>query len=163
MTNYKVLHFATHGLLDERIPMRSALVLSLDQDPQEDGFYQVREIYNTKLSADLVVLSACQTGKGQLEKGEGVSGLSRAFLYAGAQSVLVSLWNINDRATAEFMEHFYTYLSRGESKEKALQSAKKRMLKSKYAHPFYWAAFVLIGDYKSPVNITKPSFWEKIF
>jgi CHAT domain-containing protein/Tfp pilus assembly protein PilF len=161
--DYKILHFATHGLLDEKVPMRSALVLSLDQDPKEDGFYQVREIYNTKLNSDLVILSACQTGKGQLEKGEGVSGLSRAFLHAGAQSVLVSLWNINDRATSEFMGYFYKYLYRGESKEKALQLTKLRMLKSKYAHPFFWAPFVLIGDYQSTVKLTKPTLWERIF
>ena len=163
MADYKIVHFATHGLLDEKVPMRSSLVLSLDQDPKEDGFYQVREIYNTRLNSDLVILSACQTGKGRLEKGEGVSGLSRAFLYAGAQSVLVSLWNINDKATSEFMGYFYQYLSQRKSKQKALQMAKIKMVKSKYAHPFYWGSFILIGDYLSSVKLTKPGFWEKIF
>ena len=163
LKDYKLIHFATHGLLDEKVPLRSSLVLTLDEDPEEDGFFQVREIYNTELNTDLVVLSACQTGKGKLEKGEGVSGLSRAFLYAGAQSVLVSLWNINDRATSKFMGYFYKYLSQGKSKDKALQIAKIKMIKSEYNRPFYWAAFVLNGDSKSSIKMTKPSFWERIF
>jgi CHAT domain-containing protein/tetratricopeptide (TPR) repeat protein len=152
LKDFKILHFATHGLLDENVSLRSALVLTLDEDPKEDGFFQVREIYGTQLDSDLVVLSACQTGKGELESGEGVSGLSRAFLYAGAQAVLASLWNINDRATAGFMGHFYRYLNQGKSKDEALQSAKLDMLKSSFRHPFYWAAFVVIGDSQSAVD-----------
>ena len=153
LQNFKVLHFATHGLLDEAVSLRSALVLTLDEDPREDGFFQVREIYGAKLNADLVVLSACHTGKGKLERGEGLSGLSRAFLHAGAQSVLASLWNVNDKATAELMAHFYTFLGQGQSKEEALRLAKRRMLQSAYAHPFYWAAFVLIGDSQAAVDL----------
>ena len=152
LKDFKILHFATHGLLDENVSLRSALVLTLDEDPEEDGFFQVREIYDIELDSDLVVLSACQTGKGELENGEGVSGLSRAFLYAGAQAVLASLWNINDRATAGFMGHFYRYLNQGKSKDEALQSAKLEMLKSPFRHPFYWAAFVVIGDSRSAVD-----------
>jgi CHAT domain-containing protein len=155
LTDYKIIHFATHGLLDEDEVGRSGLVLTLDDDPQEDGFFQVREIYNTRLNADLVVLSACQTGKGKLEKGEGVSGLSRAFLYAGAESVVVSLWNINDKSTALFMGYFYEYLARGESKSQALRLAKLKMQQSKYSHPYHWAAFILIGDFDSPVKISR--------
>lgn len=158
LTDYKIIHFATHGLLDEEVVGRSGLVLTLDDDPKEDGFFQVREIYNSRLNANLVVLSACQTGKGKLEKGEGVSGLSRAFLYAGAESVLVSLWNINDKSTAQFMTYFYKYLTRGDSKVQALRLAKIKMIQSKYSHPYYWAAFVLIGDFNSPVKISKPSY-----
>ncbi|MCK4944487.1 MAG: CHAT domain-containing protein, partial [Candidatus Aminicenantes bacterium] len=157
LSDFKIIHFATHGLFDEKIPQRSSIVLTLDEDPKEDGFFQVREIYNSKLNSDLVVLSACQTGKGKLEKGEGVSGLSRAFLYAGAQSVLVSLWNVNDKATSKFMEYLYKYLIAGKSKKEALQKAKIRMIRSKYNHPFYWAAFVLIGDGESSVKINKSS------
>jgi CHAT domain-containing protein/tetratricopeptide (TPR) repeat protein len=152
LKDFKILHFATHGLLDENVSLRSALVLTLDEDPEEDGFFQVREIYNIELDSDLVVLSACQTGKGELASGEGVSGLSRAFLYAGAQAILASLWNINDRATAGFMGHFYRYLNQGKSKDEALQSAKLEMLKSSFRHPLYWAAFVLIGDSQSKVD-----------
>ena len=155
LNDYKIIHFATHGLLDEDVVGRSGLVLTLDNDSQEDGFFQVREIYNSRLNADLVVLSACQTGKGKLEKGEGVSGLSRAFLFAGAESVVVSLWNINDKSTALFMSHFYKYLVRGESKAEALRQAKLKMIQSKYSHPYHWAAFVLVGDFDSPVKITR--------
>lgn len=157
LSDYKIIHFATHGLFDEKSPQRSSIVFTLDDDPREDGFFQVREIYNSKMSSDLVVLSACQTGKGKLEKGEGVSGLSRAFLYAGAQSVLVSLWNVNDNVTSEFMEYFYKYLIAGKSKQDALQRAKIKMIRSKTSHPFYWSAFVLIGDGESSVTMNKSS------
>lgn len=153
--DYNVVHFATHGWIDEDVIGRSGLVLTLDDDPAEDGFFQVREIYGIRMHADLVVLSACQTGKGKLEKGEGVSGLSRAFLFAGADSVVVSLWNIDDRSTAIFMDHFYNYLIRGEGKAQALRLAKLDMLDSKYNRPYFWAAFVLIGDARSPVNLSK--------
>ncbi|MFQ6083180.1 MAG: CHAT domain-containing protein [Candidatus Aminicenantia bacterium] len=163
LKDYKIIHFATHGLLDENVAGRSALVLTLDEDPTEDGFLQVREIYNIRLNADLVVLSACQSGKGKIEKGEGVSGLARAFLYAGAESVLVSLWSINDKSTAQFMTYFYEYLSQGKSKSEALRQTKIKMLKSNYNHPFHWAAFILIGDYNSSIKISKPSFWERLF
>jgi CHAT domain-containing protein/Tfp pilus assembly protein PilF len=155
LKDYKIIHFATHGLLDEEVVGRSGLVLTLDNDPQEDGFYQVREIYNNRLNANLVVLSACQTGKGKLEKGEGVSGLSRAFLHAGAESVVVSLWNINDKSTALFMTFFYEYLVQGKTKVEALRLAKLKMINNQYSHPYYWAAFVLIGDYNSQVQVFK--------
>lgn len=146
MDKYKIVHFATHGFLDEKVPSRSSLILTLDDDPKEDGFFQVREIYNTRFNSDLVVLSACNTGKGSLENGEGVTGLHRAFLNAGAQSIVMSLWNINDKATSEFMDYFYKYLRKGNSKVEALQKAKLKMIKSKFNHPFYWAAFVLNGE-----------------
>lgn len=163
LENYKIIHFATHGFIDEKVPHRSALILTLDEDPAEDGFFQAREVFNQRINSDLVVLSACQTGKGKLEKGEGVTGLYRSFFFAGAQTVLMSLWNINDKATAKFMEYFYENLTLGYSKREALQKAKIRMLDSEYSHPFYWAAFVLSGDGQSSVEIKKPSFWERIF
>lgn len=163
LADYKIIHFATHSFLDERVANRSALVLTLDDDPAEDGFFQVREIYNTKLNADLVVLSACQTAKGKMEKGEGIQGLSRAFFCAGTKSVLASLWNINDKSTAEFMRHFYQYLAQGKTKQEALRLTKIKMLSSKYNHPYYWAAFVLVGDAHSKIVLSKPSFWEKLF
>lgn len=96
-----------------------------------------------------------------MEKGEGISGLSRAFLYAGAESILVSLWNINDKSTALFMTYFYKYLTRGESKAQALRLAKIKMMESKYCHPYYWAAFVLIGDFNSPVKISRSSHLDR--
>ena len=149
LEEYRIIHFACHGFLDERTPMRSALVLTLDDDSKEDGFLQAREISNLRLDADLVVLSACQTGKGRLENAEGVLGLSRTFFYAGARSTISSLWKINDKSTAEIMPEFYRYLAAGNNKARSLRLAKLDMLKSRYSHPFYWAAFVLNGDYLS--------------
>jgi len=146
LAEYGIVHFACHGLLDEQVPFRSALVLSIDEDKKEDGFLQVREIYNLRLNADMVVLSACQTGRGRLESGEGLLGLPRIFFYAGAKSVISTLWPINDKSTSILMHSIYEHLSKGESKSQAIRSAKIKMLNSKYAHPFYWAAFVLNGD-----------------
>ena len=152
LKDYGIIHFACHGFLSEEYPFRSALVLSLDDDPAEDGFIQVRELYNLRLRADLVVLSACQTGRGRMERGEGLLGLPRIFFYAGAKSVLSTLWKINDESTAMFMSWFYRYLSEGEDIAQALRLAKLRMLNSKYRHPFYWASFVLNGDYNSAIS-----------
>jgi len=152
LADYQIIHFACHGFLDEETPFRSALVLSLDEDSNEDGFLQVREIYNLRLKADLIVLSACQTGKGKLEKGEGILGLPRVFFYIGAKSVVITLWRINDESTSIFMNSFYYYLSLGNDKAQALRLAKLKMLNSKFCHPFYWAAFILNGDSNSTLN-----------
>lgn len=152
LKDYQIIHFACHGFLDEKLSFRSALVLTLDNDPREDGFLQVREIYTLRFNADLVVLSACQTGKGLLERGEGILGLPRIFFYAGAKSVLTTLWKVNDKSTSEFMAYFYQNLSQGKDKAQALRLAKLKMLDSLYAHPFYWAAFVLNGDYNSNIG-----------
>jgi len=151
LINYKIIHFACHALLDEEFPFRSALILAIDDDMKEDGFLQVREIYNLKLDADLVVLSACQTGRGKLEKGEGILGFPRIFFYVGAKSVVLSLWKINDKSTSVFMDYFYYYLSQGNEKTQALRKAKLKMLESKFNHPFYWAAYILNGDFDSPI------------
>lgn len=140
-----ILHFACHGFLDEEVPLRSAIVLSTEEELNEDGFFQVREIYGLSLKAEMVVLSACQTARGMLEKNEGVLGLPRSFFYSGAKSVISSLWNVPDESTAEFMEDFYRFLHQGKPKTEALQLAKVEMLK-KHPHPHYWAAFVLNGE-----------------
>lgn len=152
LKDYQIIHFACHGFLSEEFPFRSALVLSLDDDPSEDGFIQVRELYNLRIRADLVVLSACQTGRGRVERGEGLLGLPRIFFYTGAKSVISTLWRINDESTAVFMNWFYSYLSEGKDKAQSLRLAKLRMLNTKYSHPFYWASFILNGDYNSVVN-----------
>ncbi|MFQ6052313.1 MAG: CHAT domain-containing protein, partial [Candidatus Hydrothermarchaeota archaeon] len=151
LKKYKIIHFACHGFVDEKFPFRSALVLTLDEDDKEDGFLQAREISNLCLEADLIVLSACQTGKGKLERGEGVLGLPRIFFYSGAKSILTSLWEINDKSTSEFMNFFYRFLSQGKSKAQALREAKLEMLSTEYNHPYYWASFVLNGDYTSSI------------
>ena len=146
LEDYPVIHFACHGFVDEKIPYRSSLVLSPNEPSREDGFLQVREITHLRLAAELVVLSACETGRGRVEQGEGILGFSRGFFYSGARSVVSTLWKIGDRATALFMRHFYFYLSRGEEKTQALRSAKLRLLESGYSHPFYWAPFGLHGE-----------------
>lgn len=152
LKNYQIIHFACHGFLDEGFPFRSALVLSMDEDPQEDGFLQVREIYNLSLKAGLIVLSACQTGKGKLEKGEGILGLPRIFFYIGAKSVVLTLWRISDKCASTFMNSFYYYLTQGNDKAQALRLAKLKMINSKFSHPFYWAPFILNGESNSTVN-----------
>jgi CHAT domain-containing protein/tetratricopeptide (TPR) repeat protein len=149
---YRYLHFATHGLLDSERPGLSALVLSLldEQGKPQDGFLRAHEIYNLKLPADLVVLSACQTGLGKEVKGEGLVGLTRGFMYAGAARVVVSLWNVNDKATSELMTKFYQKMLReGQRPAAALHSAQVEMWRSsQWRSPYYWAAFVLQGEWK---------------
>jgi CHAT domain-containing protein len=146
LDGYRIIHFACHAFLDDRVPFRSGLFLSLGEGDGEDGFVQSREIASLRINAALVVLSACQTSRGYLEKGEGIMGLTRVFFYSGARSVVSALWEIEDRAAAGFMGHFYGDLSRGKTVSQALRSAKLKMLESKNAHPFYWAAFVLNGE-----------------
>jgi len=150
--DYQIIHFACHGFLDVKQPLRSALVLSLDGNKEEDGFLQVRELYNLRLKANLVILSACQTGKGLLENTEGILGLPRIFFYSGAKSVVSTLWSINDKSTAFFMRKYYLYLSKKCSKALALRYAKIDMIRSNYAHPFYWAGFVLNGEFDSTIE-----------
>jgi len=159
LREYQIIHFACHGFLDEKFPLRSALVLSFSKDQDEDGFLQANEICNLEMNADLVVLSACQTGNGALEKGEGLIGLTRSFLYSGADSVLSSFWSLNDQSTAGFMEDFYTFLCQGQDKAGALRLAKLKMLKSSHFHPFYWAGFVLNGD-SAPIQFDDLDVWR---
>lgn len=139
------LHFATHASIDEHFPERSALVMA--ERPGEDGLLDVPEIFNLKLSADLAVLSACQTGLGKEVTGEGLVGLSRAFFYAGVPSLVVSLWNVVDGPTPDLMGDFYQALDHLGDKAKALQAAKLSMIsRAAYAHPSYWAPFILLGE-----------------
>jgi len=146
LNDYKIIHFATHSLVDNKKPARSSIVLSLDNDKREDGFLQMREIYNLKLNSDLVTLSACQTGLGQFIRGEGIEGINRAFFYAGASSVLMSLWAVNDQATYQLMERFYTHLRSSESIMNSLRKAKLEMISSDIlSHPYYWAGFIVSG------------------
>jgi CHAT domain-containing protein len=149
---YRYVHFATHGYLDSERPGLSALILSQvnQRGEAEDGFLRAHEIYNLNLPADLVVLSACQTGLGRDFKGEGLVGLTRGFMYAGAARVVVSLWNVNDRATAELMARFYRKMLRdGQRPAAALRAAQVEMWKTKqWSAPYYWAAFTLQGEWK---------------
>jgi len=150
---YRVVHFATHGILDEINPERSGVVLSL-YDKQglfhEDGFLRLKDIYDLNLPVDLVVLSACRTGLGKTIKGEGVIGLVRGFMYAGSRRVLASLWKVDDDATAELMKRFYQkMLKEGLSPAAALGAAQASMAtNNQWSHPYYWAGFVLQGEPK---------------
>jgi CHAT domain-containing protein/Flp pilus assembly protein TadD len=150
---YRIVHFATHGMLNNIHPELSGLVLSLvdEAGQQQDGFLRLQDIYNLKLSADLVVLSACQTGLGKEIKGEGLVGLTRGFMYAGAPRIVASLWKVDDRATSELMKRFYQGLLGPERLRPAgaLRQAQLFMWKQKqWRAPFYWAAFVLQGEWK---------------
>ena len=147
LRRYRRLHLAAHGLVNERNPSRSAVILTLDNDSQEDGFLEVSEIAELDLDCDLVVLSACQTGLGRLFSGEGIVGLSRAFIYAGARSVVVSLWNVSDISTARLMKCFYKNIVSGVGNSAALRDAKLQMIRSgaEARHPYYWASFIIVG------------------
>jgi CHAT domain-containing protein/Tfp pilus assembly protein PilF len=147
------IHFACHGILNERFPLDSALALTIPEKPkegQDNGLLQAWEIFEkVRIDADLVTLSACETGLGKEMGGEGLVGLTRAFQYAGARSILASLWKVDDQSTAELMKRLYTYLKAGKTKDEALRLAQLDLIHSpSLAAPFHWAAFQLIGDWK---------------
>jgi CHAT domain-containing protein len=150
---YRIVHFDTHGMLNNVHPELSGIVLSLvDKEGRpQDGFLRLQDIYNLKLPAELVVLSACQTGLGKEIKGEGLIGLTRGFMYAGAPRIVASLWKVDDRATSELMKRFYQGLLGPEALRSAgaLRQAQLSILKKKqWREPYYWAAFVLQGEWK---------------
>lgn len=149
---YRNVHFATHGVLDSRRPELSKLVLSLydEKGRSQDGFLRLNDVYNLRLDADLVVLSACRTALGKEIRGEGLVGLTRGFMYAGSARVLASLWSVEDRATAELMGATY----RGMLREKLSPAAALRKAQLEMAQrpnrksPYYWAGFSLQGEWK---------------
>lgn len=149
---YRILHIATHGFLDAKHPQFSGVVLSLvGNKAGQDGFLRTDEIFNLRLGSPLVMLSACQTGLGKETRGEGVMGLTRAFMYAGAPLVGVSLWSVNDQSTSNLMSDFYKQLlpKDGARPAAALRNARQKMIASqKYSAPYYWAPFVLVGDWR---------------
>ena len=151
LSQYRYVHFATHGYLDTSRSGLSAIVLSMidEQGKPQDGFLRAHDIYNLKLPAELVVLSACETGLGKEVRGEGIEGLTRGFMYAGARRVVVSLWNVNDKATASLMQRLYLGMLRGKkTPAAALRAAQIEMLRSKqWQSPYYWAAFVMQGEW----------------
>jgi CHAT domain-containing protein/predicted negative regulator of RcsB-dependent stress response len=150
ISRYRIVHFATHALVNPTHPYLSGLLLSLvdEQGRPQDGFLSLNQIYNLNLPAELVVLSACQTATGKEVKGEGIIGLTRAFMYAGAPRVVASLWKVDDAATAEIIKRFYrAMLQKGLRPAAALQVAQMEMSQSKlWSSPYYWAGFVLQGD-----------------
>jgi CHAT domain-containing protein/predicted negative regulator of RcsB-dependent stress response len=147
----RIIHFATHGIMDTRHPEMSGLVLSMlnKQGEYQDGYLRMSDIYNLKLSADLVVLSSCESALGKDLGSEGIIGLPRAFLYAGARSVIASLWKVDDDAAVTLMKAFYSRLQQGEDTAQALRGAQLELLRNaRLSDPYYWAAFVLEGDYR---------------
>ncbi len=152
LDQYRIVHFATHGLLNSRHPELSGVVLSLvdEQGRPQDGFLRAHEIYNLKLNADLVVLSACRTALGKEIKSEGLIALTRGFMYAGASAVVATLWDVRDEATAELMKRFYRgMLKEGMAPAAALRAAQVSMWKDKrWEAPYYWAGFALQGEWK---------------
>ncbi len=146
--DYSILHFATHGFLDEERPVLSSLAFTEDSDSTESNFWQAHEISKTQLNADLVVLSACETGYGKFETGNGVASLARAFMYAGAPALVVSLWQVHDEATSELMTRFYDHLDRGMKKDEALRQAKLDFIQAAEGvrqHPAFWSPFIIMG------------------
>lgn len=152
LAQYRIVHFATHGLLDSRHPELSGLVLSLvdEYGQPQNGFLELQDIYNLNLAADLVVLSACETALGKEVDGEGLVGLTRGFMYAGASRVMASLWRVDDEATAELMKKFYAgILQEGKTPAEALREAQRWMQRqTKWREPYYWAGFILQGEWK---------------
>ena len=152
LSEYQIVHFATHGLLDSVNPELSGVVLSLfnQQGQAEDGFLRIQDIFNLNLPAELVVLSACQTGLGKDTKGEGLVGMTRGFMYAGARRVVVSLWSVNDASTSELMTKFYQKMLQGEENPiHALRQTQLEMWKSEeWQSPYYWGAFTVQGDWR---------------
>lgn len=153
LKQFNTVHFATHGILNDKNPELSGIVLSMvnEKGQAQDGYLTLRDIYNLDLPVHLVVLSACQTGMGQSVRGEGLIGLTRGFMYAGAQRVVVSLWNVDDQATAELMKRFYQHMlgKNNLPAAAALRHAQLEMQADKRWHdPYYWAGFILQGDWK---------------
>lgn len=150
VSKYKIIHVATHGLLNAERPQFTGVVLSLIGNKSGDGFVRTDEVFNLRLGSPLVMLSACETGLGKEKRGEGVMGLTRAFMYAGAPTVGVSLWSVADKSTADLMTDFYKrLLAPGDTPPStALRGAQLNMISGKkYSAPFYWAPFVLVGDW----------------
>jgi CHAT domain-containing protein/tetratricopeptide (TPR) repeat protein len=152
LSQYRILHFATHGLLNSERPELSGLVFSLfdKEGKPQDGFLRLHEVYNLQLNADLITLSACESGLGKEIKGEGLIGLTRGFMYAGAPRVVASLWNVDDFATSELMKLFYhRMLKDGLPAGAALRAAQVKLSgQERWASPYYWAGFVLHGEWK---------------
>ncbi len=161
LSEYSILHFATHGFFDPKNPKQSGFVLSmvdLTGRPQ-DGFITMQDVYRLHAPVDLVVLSACQTGLGKNVRGEGLIGLTRGFMYAGASSVVASLWRVDDEATAELMKQFYTnMLQIGMRPAEALRSAQNTLRQNpEWQSPHFWAGFVLQGEFKEPIRMPAPT------
>jgi CHAT domain-containing protein len=159
---FRILHFAMHAVPDSLNPTLSKLLFTYNaQDTIEDNDLTAAELYSMHLNADLAILSACQTGYGKINRGEGVMSLARAFTYAGVPATVVSLWKVPDNTTQEIMITFYKNLKAGQSKDEALRNAKQTFLSnhaesSELQNPFYWAGFVAVGN-MNPIDMSPPN------
>jgi CHAT domain-containing protein len=160
LTGFAIVHFATHGILNSKRPENSGLLLSTvgPDGRARDGFLRLADVYQLRTPVNLVVLSACRTGLGKDVRGEGLIGLTRGFMYAGASSVVASLWKVDDEATAELMKLFYTnMLQAGMKPTEALRAAQNTIRQNpNWNSPYYWAAFTLQGDFRDGIK-TKPA------
>lgn len=157
--NFKIIHLGTHGIIDDHSPLFSKLIFA--KDSLEDGYLHTYEIFGQNLDANLAVLSACETGKGKYASGEGVVSLAHAFTHAGCPSVLMSLWKIDEKCSAEIIDKFYTYLIKGETKSNALRKAKLDFLAKaprEMKAPYYWAGLVIMGD-DSSIRFSGQYYW----
>lgn len=148
---FDVLHLAMHTIINDEDPMYSKLVFSMNNDTTNDGYLNTFEIYNLNLNAQLAVLSACNTGSGKILNGEGIMSLARGFIYAGVPSIVMTLWEVDDKSGADIMTNFYSYLKEGQSKDVALQNAKIKYLSTATqlrSHPYFWSAYVNVGNTK---------------
>jgi CHAT domain-containing protein len=147
LNRYQWLVFATHGILSDQAPgIREPSLVLTRIPPGTDGFLKMSEIVGLKVDADLVALIACQTGVGAVLTGEGVQGMGRAFQYAGAKTVLMSLWSVAEKASVQLTDSVFKHLKSGKNKRDALQQARLDLRETGYDHPFYWAAFILVGE-----------------
>lgn len=149
LTPYRSVVFATHAYAGTDLGglKEPVLVLTLvNQPPGKDGFLRMSEVMGLKLNADVVALTACQTGLGKRISGEGTVGMGRAFQYAGSKSALMSLWSVSENSSVKLVENFFKYLKEGKNKLEALKLARDEVRKDGYDHPFYWAPFILVGE-----------------
>ncbi|MDX2246769.1 MAG: CHAT domain-containing tetratricopeptide repeat protein [Bacteroidia bacterium] len=165
--DYQIIHISSHAQVNDDQPMFSRIVFSSPEDSLEDGFLEVAELYHLQIGAEMVVLSACETGIGKLIRGEGIASLARGFTYAGARSMVTTLWRVNDAATMEIMQDFYRFLKEGKTKDEALREAKLLYLDRSdnlLAHPYYWSAYVPMGDMAAiRSSETKKLLWIGVF
>lgn len=162
ISDFNIFHLASHASANDKYPDYSYLAFSESNDSTEGNILYIKDLYNMSLNVDMVTLSACQTGIGKLQKGQGMLSLSKGFYYAGAKSLVNTLWKINDKSTVKLMEYFYEGLSNGYSKSEALRKAKLKYLETTddelLKHPYYWAAFVVSGDI-SPISNNNNFWW----
>lgn len=162
--NYDIIHLAMHTALNDKYPMHSKMIFSHDTNSVEDGYLNTYEVYGMPLKAKMVVLSSCNTGMGQLHSGEGILSLARGFIYSGSQSVILSLWEVEDHSDAEIVKSFYKELKKGETKSEALRKARLKFLKNSDmldSHPYFWSALAIYGN-DAPVYYSRQFLFRNV-